>query len=82
MVSTAYANYDAAHIRRSPEAVLAARALVLDGGLNDEEVLARVAEVVRLTLRIAALTGSFDVHDLAFEFAKKHTMTERERSGG
>lgn len=79
---TAYENYDASHIRRSPEAVVAARTLVLDGGLSDDEVFERVAEVVRLTLRIATFTGSFDVHDEAFEFAKQHTMTERERSGG
>lgn len=78
-MATAYENYDASHIRRSPEAIAACRKLVLSNGMADEEVFETVAEVVRLTLRIVALTGTYDCHEAAFAIARDHTITQRER---
>lgn len=71
------------HIRRSPEAIAACRALLLDGGLTDEQAIERAVEVILCHARLVALTGRIsESAKAAFEVAGEHTMTEREHSGG
>lgn len=78
-----YANYQASHIRRSSRAIDAARPLVLGQYLDDDEVFERIAEVVRLYVRLIALIGRIDDHaERVFAFVHEHTMSERERDGG
>lgn len=83
-MATWIANLKPSHIRRSPEAIAACRALLLLEGasMTDEQAIESAVEVILCHTRLVTLTGRItEDARAAFVVAGEHTMTEREYSG-